>query len=406
MGGSQPLRVLVLDVLWRERGGEKVPIVLGGLQLHQRVLEYLNKKVLTIGLTSYPPAFKHKITYSVKQGCGKLPRLEFYKYLMRLIITLWRIISRHKPHIIYNSGVGWHNDWLALIAKLAGLKVASYFHHYALPGGRVIYPKSILDLPALTRMCREIKRTNRFPFFKLMDYLILFLQLRFADVVFTGTSFGLDQLRGLGRRGPIILTGIGIDLEEFKEVAPAVGERVWDGLFVGRMAPEKGVYDLLFIWRRVVDAIPDAKLAVVGKIVQPYYDRWVKILKKLNLERNVFHLGELKREELLETYYKAKIFVFPSKMEGAGIAIAEAMAAGLVVIAYPLPAYKSLYSNAKSVYFCNTVEAFSKKIISLLKSDRQLERLGGYNREYALKNFSWENVSEKIYLRIAGDSNK
>jgi len=404
MGPS--LRVLVLDILWRERKDEEVPIVLGGLRLHQKVLEHLNRKVLTIGLTSHPPVFKHRITYSVKQDYVKPLRLGFYKYLIRLIINLWRIVLQHKPHVIYNPGVGWHNDWLAFIAKLTGLKVASYFHHYALPGGKPIYPKNIFDLPALTRMCREIKRTNRFPFFKLMDYLVLFSQLRFADVVFTGTSFGLDQLKKLGRRRPIILTGIGIDLEEFKREPLKSWERIWDGLFVGRMAPEKGIYDLLFIWRRVVDAIPNAKLAVVGKIIRPYYDKWIKLLKELRLERNVFHLGEVERGELLKTYYRAKIFVFPSKMEGAGIAIAEAMAAGLVIVAYPLPAYKQLYFNAKSAYFCNTVEAFSKTIISLLRDNHRLERLSSYSREYALRNFSWENVSKKIYVGITRDLGK
>lgn len=403
MSGDERLRILVLDVLWREKESEEVSIILGGFQLHQRVLEHLNKdkRVLTIGLSSYPPVFEHGVTYSVKQGFRKPLRLEFYKYLVRLLIVFWKILSRHKPQVIYDPGVGWHNCWLAFFAKLAGFRVASYFHHYALPGGRTIYPRSILDLPAFTKMCREIKRVSWFPFFKLLDYLISIQQLKYVDVVFTGTDFGRGQLKQIGRRKPIIITGIGIDLEEFKEEPFRDEEKMWDGLFVGRMAPEKGVFDLLIIWRRVVDVIPDAKLAVVGKIVQPHYDRWVKTLKELKLEKNVFHLGELDRSELIKTYYKSRVFVFPSKMEGAGIAIAEAMAAGLVAVAYPLPAYKPLYAKAKSIYFCDTLESFSKAIISLLKNNIGLEELGSYNRRYALRNFSWENVSKKIHFGIA-----
>ncbi|MCS7125626.1 MAG: hypothetical protein NZ929_01770, partial [Aigarchaeota archaeon] len=149
----EDLKVLVLDVLWREKPEIDSTTILGGLQLHQRILEYLNKQTLTIGLSSYPPVFKHKITYCVEQGFGKPLRLEFYKYLVKLLIAFLKIMSIHKPHIVYNPGVGWHNDWLALFAKLLGLKVASYFHHYALPGGGVVYPRGLLDFPRFREMC-------------------------------------------------------------------------------------------------------------------------------------------------------------------------------------------------------------------------------------------------------------
>jgi len=86
-------------------------------------------------------------------------------------------------------------------------------------------------------------------------------------------------------------------------------------------------------------------------------------------------------------------------MEGAGIVIAEAMAAGLPVVAYMLPAYKSLYVNAPLIYFCDTLESFSDKIILLLK-DINLRRQGIRNRNFALQNFSWRKVSERIYAGL------
>ncbi|MEM1636048.1 MAG: hypothetical protein QW545_07680, partial [Thermosphaera sp.] len=82
---SKPLRILVLNVLWRESSEETTPVILGGLMLHQRVLEHLNKNALTIGLSSHPPVFRHRITYVVKQGFRRPLRLEFYRYLMRLM---------------------------------------------------------------------------------------------------------------------------------------------------------------------------------------------------------------------------------------------------------------------------------------------------------------------------------
>ncbi|MEM2396490.1 MAG: glycosyltransferase [Nitrososphaerota archaeon] len=396
-----PLRILILDVLWRESIEETTPVILGGLILHQRVLEYLNKNVLTIGLSSHPPIFKHRITYAVRQGFRKPLRLEFYRYLVRLMIAFLKIVRTHKPHVVYNPGVGWHNDWLTLFAKFLGLKTVSYFHHYSLPGGSVIYPRNILDFPRLGKMCRELKRVSRIPFFKLLDYLVLFQQLKTVDIVFTGTSFGLEQLRRIGRRKLVSLTRIGIDLEEFNDEPPADHEKIWDGLFVGRMAPEKGIYDLLDIWRKVVDKIPGAKLAVVGKIVQQYSDRWLDMVKKMRLEENVFHLGELDRKELIKTYYSSRVFVFPSKIEGAGIVIAEAMVAGLPVVARNLPTYKTLYSGAPALYLFNELKDLSMKVIELLTLTENRHILGLANRAYAVKRFSWRNVSQKILSSIS-----
>ena len=362
----------------------------------------MNKKALTIGLSSDPPVFKHRITYAVRQGFSKLLRLEFYKHLIRLWINFLRITRTHKPHIIYNPGVGWHNDWLALFAKLLGLKVVSYFHHYSLPSGAIIYPKSFFDLPRIREIYNEMRRIIRFPLFKLLDYLASIQQLKIVDVVFTGTDFGVDQLRRLGRKKPVIVTGIGIDLEEFEDEPPNENERIWDALFVGRMAPEKGIYDLLLIWRSVIDEIPEAKLAVVGKRVQPYYDKWIDKLKNMKLQQNVFHLGELKREELIKTYYSSKIFVFPSKIEGAGIVIAEAMAAGLPVVARNLPAYRKLYHGAPALYLLENEKEFSTKIITLLKMPMEERcKIGLANRTYAKNKFSWENVSQRIFSNIS-----
>ena len=392
------LRVLVLDALWKERPEEETPPILGGLRLHQKVLEFMNRRALTIGLSSDPPVFKHRITYAVRQEFSKPLRLEFYRHLIRLWINLLRIIRAHKPHVIYNPGVGWHNDWLTLFAKLLGLRVASYFHHYSLPGGAIVYPKGLLDLPRIREMYNEMRSIIRFPLFKLLDYLVLIQQLKIVDLVFTGTHFGANQLRKLGRKKPIIITGIGIDLEEFREDPPTHDKKIWDALFVGRMAPEKGIYDLLLIWRKVVDEIPEAKLAVAGKRVQPHYDRWLNELRKMKLQQNIFHLRELERRELIKVYYSSKIFVFPSRIEGAGIVIAEAMAAGLPIVARRLPAYKRLYADAPALYLADTLDEMARKVVEILKNPSFIEGAGLKNRRYALKNFNWENVS-KLMLR-------
>jgi len=58
-----------------------------------------------------------------------------------------------------------------------------------------------------------------------------------------------------------------------------------------------------------------------------------KLVKKLDIENSVKFKGWLSREELLEEYTKADVFVFLSFRDGGGAVVVEAMGAGLPVIA-------------------------------------------------------------------------
>jgi len=97
-------------------------------------------------------------------------------------------------------------------------------------------------------------------------------------------------------------------------------------LFVGALEPNKKVDMLLRAFGKFVKAHPDAKLEVVGKGSSS--EDLKKIVEKENIENVTFH-GQV-IEGLEQFYAKADVFVLPGL---GGLAISEAMAYGLPVIA-------------------------------------------------------------------------
>jgi glycosyltransferase involved in cell wall biosynthesis len=128
----------------------------------------------------------------------------------------------------------------------------------------------------------------------------------------------------------------GVDCEEFtppKGRAPSARPVL---LFVGWLIPEKGVFDLLDAARILAGAdASDARFSV--RLIGPFhgYEPALRAhIAKANLQGLVEVVGVVRsRAEIIAAYQSADIFVLPSWAEGLPVALLEAMACGLPVVA-------------------------------------------------------------------------
>jgi glycosyltransferase involved in cell wall biosynthesis len=101
-------------------------------------------------------------------------------------------------------------------------------------------------------------------------------------------------------------------------------------LYAGAIVPAKRVHDLV----AAVARLPDASLRIAGESTDPRYAaKLTDSVLSLGLEERVKLLGALSRQRLLEEYRRASVLVLPSAQETSPMAIAEAMAAGIPVVA-------------------------------------------------------------------------
>ena len=100
---------------------------------------------------------------------------------------------------------------------------------------------------------------------------------------------------------------------------------------IGRLVPEKGHDVLLRALALLRDAGTPVTLQIVGD--GPRREALVALAEKLGIADAVTLSGRLPREGLLHALRQADVFVMPSLREGFGVALVEAMATGLPVVA-------------------------------------------------------------------------
>ncbi len=157
-----------------------------------------------------------------------------------------------------------------------------------------------------------------------------------ADSVIVPTRAMEVRLRELGVRAPIAVVPSAIDVERFAggRRSPLVRARLGAAaddeplaLVVSRLGLEKNVELAL----DMLPAFAELRLAVVGE--GPHRAALEERARRLGVARRVRFVGTLARERLPDVYASADAFVFPSISETQGLVLAEALAAGLPVVA-------------------------------------------------------------------------
>jgi glycosyltransferase involved in cell wall biosynthesis len=138
----------------------------------------------------------------------------------------------------------------------------------------------------------------------------------------------------------------GIDIEMIESIQPVqCVEDHYDAVFLGRLNHSKGIFDLPDIWQRVIRSHPDARLAVIGGGDEKIRESLVHEFESAGVADNACLLGFIETEYMYAILKKAHVFIFPSYEEGFGIAIVEALACGLPVVAWNLPVYQELFGD-------------------------------------------------------------
>ena len=228
-------------------------------------------------------------------------------------------------------------------------------------------------------------------------FLALTIQRRFLTLLITMLNFTIFALP-VTRRD---LLALNVPEDRIKELVNGLdtiiidhvnaGDQSFDGVFIGRIVPGKGVLKLPDIWSKVVNRFPNAKLAILGTGV--LLQELKSEINAKKLENNILLLGWVPELEKYAILKSSKIFVFPSYVENWSIAVSEAMYCGLPCVLYELDAY-DIYLDGVIKIRPGRESAFTEAIIRLLVDDDLRNRISD-NAKKIVSSFSWDKIAQK-----------
>jgi len=197
------------------------------------------------------------------------------------------------------------------------------------------------------------------------------------------TNFGLSDEK-------LVCVPNGINLEEFRIKGSVKNKKTI--LYVGRLERYKGVQHII----RALSYLENYKLVIIGK--GPYEGELKKLAFSSGVNDRIEWLKDLSREDLLEQYKSAGVFVFLSSFEAFGITVAEALASGTPCIVAETGALKEFIDERICFGLRNpeNVNELAEKIIEVSKREINLSDLP----KDKIKIKSWDEVvdeHEKIY---------
>jgi glycosyltransferase involved in cell wall biosynthesis len=139
-------------------------------------------------------------------------------------------------------------------------------------------------------------------------------------------------------------------------------------------------------------------LVLVGKEIYHDKNKILRSLANLGVQDNIFIIGNISDEDLICAYNYATIFVFPSRREGFGLPLLEAMACGVPVLTTTAPSLQEIVNNQDVIFEPGDDEALAEKIDKIIRDENLRQTLSERNTYLATK-YSWTNSAEK-FIRL------
>jgi glycosyltransferase involved in cell wall biosynthesis len=162
----------------------------------------------------------------------------------------------------------------------------------------------------------------------------------------------------------------------------------YEGVFIGRLHPQKGVEELLCVWKLVVGKRPHMKLAIIGD--GPLQDKIQKIIADTSLASNVTMFGFLDGEAKNTVIRNSRVVFYMSNLEIVAMAPIEAMALGLPCIAVNIPGRARYFPKGTVLTQLGNSRSTADALFNLMDDQATYHRLSREAIELA-EEWRWES---------------
>jgi len=357
VGGVQSAVEILAKALSRHEGIEEVLVLSFNAALDRDVREQVNEK-----LTVYHAAGQRRFS---------LPTMSLLNYLKAK-----RVAAEFRPDIVHGQGTGEHGDL----------------------GIRLGYP-SVLTIHGAGTFEVELRERNKKilgPCRIWMTTKMTHRAIRNAGVVISISRFDLDYSKTLRADGVMSIPNA--VREEFFEHDPAFPEEpriVFNGLIIER----KNVAGLVRAFAQVKKRVPQAILDIAGLAPdKPYFELVQKNIAPEVSSSIIFH-GNKKGDELPALMRNASVAVLFSIYENLPVAIAEAMALGMPIVATRVGGIAEMIENGGQGFLVESEDehALAERLVTLLNDSVLRKKMGMKGYETARERWLPERVAAETF---------
>ena len=233
----------------------------------------------------------------------------------------------------------------------------------------------------------------------LEQFPIYYLIRLFSDFVFVTSNPDINRFLKHKALNKIFVVRGGVDeIPNNIEVGKVNSNKLFDAVFIGRLHVQKGILELLDIWKTVCRSKPNAQLAIIGN---GPLENQIKIkIRKLKLTDNVRLLGFMDGSKKYKIFKESKIVVHPAVYDSGGMAAAEAMAWGLPGVSFDLESLKSYYPKGILKADKFNIKSVADMILLLLNNPKVYKKKSEEAINLIRKEWSWDKRADEIKMWI------
>jgi len=202
-----------------------------------------------------------------------------------------------------------------------------------------------------------------------------------CDTVIAPSTVAQKYLQEIGVKKPVRIIPTGIVIDDFKQSDQSWLRKKYNIpqesvilLFVGRLGKEKNVGFILDVFNKYfINA--EATLVIAGG--GPEKSALKRVSDELNISHKVIFTGNLSKQDVINCYCGADIFIFASVTETQGLVIGEAKAAGLPVVAVNQNGAAEMIENGYDGFLTDlNPQCFANKVMDLINNQAMRHKMG------------------------------
>lgn len=335
----------------------------------------------------------HKPKMDVINNKVILHRLQFnapFGYYLN-VIQLKKLYKKIKPDIVnvhYASGYGT----LARISKLNNILLS-------------VWGSDVYEFPNQSKFKKKILKKN----------------VNYAKYLASTSNVMAEELRrqvNISNK-EIYITPFGVDINKFYNYDLKRNDKNINIGTIKALEEKYGIkYVILAVKKVKNDLIKEGKKQLANSIKYYIYgdgrekETLLKLIKNEELEKDIFLMGKIPNESVPKKLNKLDIFCVTSlNNESFGVAVVEAMACEVPVVATNADGFKEVMDNNVTGYIVEgkDINSIADALKKLITSSETREIMGKNGRKRVIENYNWnKNVGfmEDIYEKILKDNER